>query len=60
MPLSFALTPTPELLAMLTLSSFTESGDTVGVEGVREKVLARGPRCVSLSSTQEALATSTI
>jgi hypothetical protein len=49
MPLSFALIPPLELLAMLALSSLPASGDTFGVE-VREKVFARGPRCVSLSS----------
>jgi hypothetical protein len=44
MPLSFI-----ELLeAMLDFSSLTVS---VEAEGVREKVFARGPRCVSLSSS---------
>lgn len=45
MPLSFVRI---ELLAMLAFSSL--SLVIVEVEGDREKVLARGPRCVSLSS----------
>lgn len=45
MPLSFVAM---ELLAMLAFSSL--SLVIVEVEGDREKVLARGPRCVSLSS----------
>ena len=42
-----------ELLAMLAFSPL--SLVIVEVEGDREKVLARGPRCVSLSSVLEAL-----
>jgi len=38
------------LFAMLSFSSFAESGMMVDVEVEREKVLASGPRCVSLSS----------
>jgi hypothetical protein len=45
MPLSFVGV---ELPARLAFSSF--SLVIVEIEGVREKVLARGPRCVSLSS----------
>lgn len=47
MPLSLMLLA---LLATLTLSSFAESVVMVDAEGDREKVLARGPRCVSFSS----------
>ena len=50
MPLSFVVM---ELLAMLAFSSL--SLVIVEVEGDREKVLARGPRCVSLSSVVEVL-----
>lgn len=46
MPLSFV----GVLLAMLAFSSFAVSPVIVDVEVEREKVLARGPRCVSLSS----------
>jgi len=37
-------------LDILIFSSLVESGVIVDVEGERENVLARGPRCVSLSS----------
>lgn len=47
MPLSLMLLA---LLATLALSSFAESVVMVEAEGDRENVLARGPRCVSLSS----------
>jgi hypothetical protein len=40
------------LPAMLDFSSFAESGASVGVEGERENVLAKGPRCVSFSSVE--------
>jgi len=50
MPLSFVGVAVPVLLAMLAFSSFAVSPVIVDVEGDREKVLARGPRCVSLSS----------
>lgn len=46
-PLSFAGLGA---LATLDFSSFAESPVRVFVEGERENVLARGPRCVSLSS----------
>lgn len=46
MPLSFVGTE----LFTLAFSSFAESPVIVDVEVEREKVLARGPRCVSLSS----------
>lgn len=48
MPLSFV-----ELLARLDFSSFARSGVMVAAEGEREKVFARGARCVSLSSVRE-------
>lgn len=44
MPLSLGL------LAMLAFSSLAESAGRVDADGEREKVLASGPRCVSLSS----------
>lgn len=47
MPLSF-VGPTP--LDMLDFS--LESGVIVPAEGEREKVLARGPKCVSFSSNR--------
>ena len=50
MPLSFVGS---ELLAKLAFSSL--SLVIVEVEGDREKVLARGPRCVSLSSVVNVL-----
>jgi hypothetical protein len=50
MPLSFVGVGVPVLLAMLAFSSFAVSPVIVDVEGDREKVLASGPRCVSLSS----------
>lgn len=50
MPLSFVGVEVPVLLAMLAFSSLAVSPVMVDVEGEREKVLARGPRCVSLSS----------
>lgn len=54
MPLSFAGSDAGSaLLAMLAFSSL--SLVIVAVEGDREKVLARGPRCVSLSSVVEVL-----
>jgi len=40
-------------LGMLVFSSLEALDAIVGVEGVREKVLARGPRWVSLSSAHE-------
>ena len=49
MPLSFVLLP---LLAMLAFSSLAPSGVIVEAEGDLEKVLARGARCVSLSSVK--------
>lgn len=47
MPLSFV---GAGVLARLDFSSLAESVVMVAVEGDLEKVLARGPRCVSLSS----------
>jgi hypothetical protein len=47
MPLSLMLLA---LLVTLAFSSFAESDVMVEAEGDREKVLARGPRCVSFSS----------
>jgi hypothetical protein len=38
------------VLAMLAFSSLVESAVMVAVDGDRENVFARGPRCVSLSS----------
>lgn len=46
MPLSFVGVEVPVMLAFSSLSLMM-----VEVEGDLEKVLARGPRCVSLSST---------
>jgi hypothetical protein len=41
------------LLAILDFSSLAGSGVIVDAEGDLEKVLARGPRCVSLSSAEK-------
>jgi len=50
-PLSFAY---GALLDMLAVSSLIAgSGVEAGADGVREKVFARGPRCVSLSSVEK-------
>lgn len=48
-PLSFVEVELPAMLAFSSLGS----GVIVDVEVEREKVFARGPRCVSLSSTPE-------
>jgi hypothetical protein len=50
MPLSFVLLA---LLDILAFSSLAASGVMVEAEGDLEKVLAKGPRCVSLSSAKK-------
>jgi len=58
MPLSFVgVEVLVVVLVMLAFSSFAVSPIMVDVEGEREKVLARGPRCVSLSSRGKCVST---
>jgi hypothetical protein len=52
MPLSLAVLGLGDA-AILDFSSLDESETMVELEGVREKVLVRGPRWVSLSSAEK-------